>query len=264
MGRYTSNDNKSMQCNPNNGRYWSSRGYDDEDCSYNYEGSYFGLGSRLSNEQKELGYKYWKELVDCISINLSGKKLIFMEKVLGHPNHLRHPAGDDISFLFKNVLKEKASYKDLTVKFKSFKDFIENNLNFDLLRSQQEELESNIKSLKDRMSYKHFRDKTTESKISWLNKIERNNSFKFLKRILEEKNFISDDVKRNYIYFNNVYVSNSYIIFQIDPKSQGRVTGGMWDNNWSWMFACHSFDLKSAKPKVVHENFEDFFTCNLD
>ena len=31
MGKYTSNDNKSMQCNPNNERYWSSRGYNDNE-----------------------------------------------------------------------------------------------------------------------------------------------------------------------------------------------------------------------------------------
>lgn len=31
MGRYTVNDNRSMQCNPNNERYYLSRGCIDED-----------------------------------------------------------------------------------------------------------------------------------------------------------------------------------------------------------------------------------------
>ena len=248
MGRYTSDDNRSMQLNPENDRYWSSRGYDDDDCSYDCEGSYFGLGPRLSSKQKELGYKYLKELVDSISIDVSDKKLIFMANRWGQPNFSEHPAGSNVNALFENVLKEKVSHKDLTVNFKSFKDFLENNLNFEFLKEQQEELEKNINSLKDR------------NKISWFNQIKTHHSFKFLDRILEERCFISDDVKRNYIYFNNVYVSDSYMIFQVDPKNQGSMCGSIWDNNYRWIFTCYSSEM-GLRPDIVYENFEDIFTC---
>ena len=37
MGRYTSDDNRSMQLNDNNDRYYSSRGIDRDDLGYDFE-----------------------------------------------------------------------------------------------------------------------------------------------------------------------------------------------------------------------------------
>ena len=221
MGRYTSDDNRSMQLNPENERYWSSRGYDDDD----YDDEVISFNQEAWEKKREVEFQKSKDLIDSGSINIFGKKVIFMEKLHNHSN-LRHPAAKySISTLFEKVLKEEKSAKKfgfaeksqrgLTVNFSSFKQFIEKN-SYDL---------------------------------------------GYLKRILEEKHFVSDDVKRNYIYFNNVYVSKSYMIFQIDPRSQGRVIGGMWDNNWSWMFSHHSCHVKDVRPKVIYENFKDVFTC---
>lgn len=219
MGRYTSNDNRSMQLNPENERYWSSRGYDDDD----YDDEVISFNREAWEKKRVIEFQKSKDLIDSGSIDILGKKVIFMEHLHNHSN-LNHPAAKySISVLFEKVLKEgvkkfgfaEKSQNGLTVNFNSFKQFImKNSCDLD-----------------------------------------------YLKRILEEKHFVSDDVKRNYIYFNNVYVSKNYMIFQIDPRSQGRVIGGMWDNNWSWMFSHYSCRTRDVRPKVIYENFEDVFTC---
>ena len=52
MSRYTSDDNRSMQLNPENDRYWSSRGYHDDDDDDGYEESSFDL--EAFNKRREI------------------------------------------------------------------------------------------------------------------------------------------------------------------------------------------------------------------
>ena len=55
MGRYTDNDNRSMQCNPNNERYYSSRGCSDEDEDEDdYEFDLVDFNERKGRESIEL------------------------------------------------------------------------------------------------------------------------------------------------------------------------------------------------------------------
>ena len=74
MGKYTVNDNRSMQMNPNNERYWSSRsddydeleedGYDYDPCSYK------------ESLIKDLCIKE-REYLETIGFDICGKKLMF-------------------------------------------------------------------------------------------------------------------------------------------------------------------------------------------
>jgi len=250
MGRYSSNDNRSMQLNPNNERYWSSRGYDDD--SDDETRSFDRAALEL---EWALRYEKSKELIDSISIGMSGKRIIFMESKSGH-SYSQHPVGEyAVEFLFERVLKEKLDKKDLTVRFESFKRFVEDSLDFDSLRSDQEKLRARIELLKKDKRYRYYKDESIRDEILLLDRIKRNHSFVYLNSILEEKHYISDDVKRNYIYFRNFYVSDSYIIFGIDPRKQGRSMrdGAM---NYYWAYSPESCDLYPS-PSIVYEDFEE-------
>ena len=121
MGRYTSNDNRSMQCNPNNERYYSSRGFndddDDDDCSD------FNQDTWEKEQEKE--YKALKKTVDNIAINAFNKKIIFKHL------HGNHPIFPNTEMFFEKVLKEKDSLdivSPVTVKTESFKRFFIDHL----------------------------------------------------------------------------------------------------------------------------------------
>mgnify|MGYP003145116669 CR=1 FL=1 len=274
MGRYTSDDNRSMQLNPENERYWSSRGYDDDDY---YDDEVSSFNQEAWEKKREIEFQEHKEIIDSASINILGKKVIFIQESYTFYNSYHPAATCAKKYLFELVLKESESVKKfgftdkrqegLTVKFESFKSFLEKHLDYDLLAEEEKKLTERVKEIEESHAYKYWKwgseyDTLHKESIK-IGKIKRCLSLKLIKRILDEKYFVSNDVKRNYIYFNNVYISNSYMIFQIDPSSQwqGSVIGGMWDNNWSWMFSNHSCDTKNARPEVIYENFEDVFTC---
>ena len=74
MGRYTASDNRSMQMNPNNERYYRSRrdDYDEvEEDGYDYD-----LVSYRESLIKDLCVKE-REYLDVIGFDISGKRLIF-------------------------------------------------------------------------------------------------------------------------------------------------------------------------------------------
>jgi len=74
MGRYTVNDNRSMQMNPNNERYWSSRrdDYDElEEDEYDYD-----PWSYKESLIKDLCIKE-REYLETIGFDICGKRLMF-------------------------------------------------------------------------------------------------------------------------------------------------------------------------------------------
>ena len=74
MGRYTVNDNRSMQMNPNNERYWSSRrdDYDElEEDGYDYD-----PWSYKESLIKDLCIKE-REYLETIGFDICGKRLMF-------------------------------------------------------------------------------------------------------------------------------------------------------------------------------------------
>lgn len=117
MGRYTANDNKSMQCNPNNERYWSSRGYEDDD----YEDDV--LESAYSHEETLLRMK---EKLDDVCVDLFNRKATFRNLDV---SSYQHPVIISKQMLFNEVLKEdyseravvcsRESAESLLSKFKS-------------------------------------------------------------------------------------------------------------------------------------------------
>ena len=124
MVRYTSDDNRSTQLNPENDRYWSSRGYynDDDDDD---ESSSFNL--KEWENKKEVVYKVLKEKVHNISMSTYNKKIIFK-----HLHHRGHPI-QSIDWFFENILKEKDSLNvvsGITVKTKSFKRTLKQKIIF--------------------------------------------------------------------------------------------------------------------------------------
>ena len=77
MGRYTASDNRSMQMNPNNDRYWSSRrdDYDDvEEDGYDYD-----LISYRESFIEDLCIKE-REYLETIGFDICGKRLMFKSK----------------------------------------------------------------------------------------------------------------------------------------------------------------------------------------
>ena len=121
MGRYTSDDNRSMQLNPENDRYWSSRGYYDDNDD---ESSSFNLDEWKKEKEKE--YEELKKTVDNIAINTFNKKVIVKREC-----DSRHPVFDNTEMFFEKVLKEKDSLNivlGVTVKTESFKRFFIENL----------------------------------------------------------------------------------------------------------------------------------------
>ena len=264
MGRYTSDDNRSMQLNPENDRYWSSRGYDDDDC----DDEVSSFDQEAWDKKRELEFQESKEIIDSASISILGKKVVFIQNGYSHWNSYHPAAKYADEYLFELVLKERESVKKfgfadtrqrgLTVKFESFKDFLGKHLEHDMLEEKEKRLIERVKEIEESHVYKYYswssEYKSLRNESIKLGKIKRCLSLKLIKRILDEEYFVSNDVKRNYIYFNDVHVSDSYMIFQMDPREQGSVIGGMWDNNWSWMFSHHSCDTaRITRPEVIYE-----------
>jgi hypothetical protein len=257
-----------MQLNPENDRYWSSRGYDDDDC----DDEVSSFNQKSWEEKTELENQERKDFIDSISINILDKKVIFLHVPL-HGNAFFNPAAAHDKYLFESVLKERVSVKKfgsadarqrgLTVKFKSFKDFLGKHLDYDVLEEQEKRLTERVKEIEESHVYKccswAAEYDTLKKEFIKLNKIKQCLSLKLIKRILDEEHFISNAVKRNYIYFNDVYISDSYMIFKINPKDQGSMIGSIWDNNYRWLFAVGSAEIYG--PEVLYNNFEDVFTC---
>ena len=64
-----------------------------------------------------------------------------------------------------------------------------------------------------------------------------------------------------YLYFEDVYVSDSYMFFRFDMMLQGSYISH-FDYGRRWHFSSRSFDsLVERAPEVLYENFEDVFTC---
>ena len=267
MGRYTSNDNRSMQCNPNNERYYSSRGFnndDDDDSS----SSFSSFNQDIWEKERQLYHQENKDIIDSTAFNILGKKVIFMP--VG--NSYGHLAGKyDIRKLFELVLKEKAScfylkdkrQRGLNVRFKSFKDFLEKHLDYDMLEEAEKSLEKRKKEI---VSSRHYRQESyggaLHKELSNIYKKMQSLSFKHIKQVFDDDHYINIDVKRNYIYFTNIFVSDSYMIFQIDRKSQGCIRFDLHDMKYYWRFTSNSYEsLIKMRPDIVYENFEDVFTC---
>ena len=223
MGRYTSNDNKSMQCNSNNERYWSSRGYNDDDDDDDNESISFSLEEREKRKEKE--YKELKKTIDDIAINAFNKKVIIKREC-----DSRHPVFYNTKMFFEKVLKEKDSFNivpGVTVKTESFKRFFMNY-------GDKEKLNKNL-------SYC---------------------SFNFIRDLFKEGlSCLSKDVQENYVYFSRVAFSDSYVIFEIDTVNQGFTRYNMWDSSYSWSWACGSKGLRKKNPEVIYESFSDIFVC---
>ena len=63
-----------------------------------------------------------------------------------------------------------------------------------------------------------------------------------------------------YVYFQDVYISESYIVFFVDMYEQGYWRSGGIGEGRSWSFLSTSYDsLVDSVPDVVYENFEDVF-----
>lgn len=270
MGRYTSDDNRSMQLNPENDRYWSSRGYDDDDC----DDEVSSFDPNALEKKFQIKYQEDKELIDSASISILGKKVVFVQQSSRTFHNSYHPAASYADkYLFDLVLKERESVKKfgfadtrqkgLTVKFESFKDFLEKHLDYDVLEEKVKRLTERAKEIEESHVYNNCswssEYKTLRKEFIKLGETKQCLSLKLIKRILDEEYFVSNDVKRNYIYFNDVYISDSYMIFLVDPKDQGSMVGSIWDNNYRWIFAVGSGEIYG--PEVIYENFEDVFTC---
>lgn len=114
MGRYTVNDNKSMQCNPNNERYWSSRGYSDDDDDEDYlSGSSFSYSDYLCK---------LKERLDLACVDIFGKRAVFRNK---NVNDYQHPVILNKQMLFNEVLQENYSKVVVSLSGKDAVDFID-------------------------------------------------------------------------------------------------------------------------------------------
>tara|TARA_B000000557_G_scaffold261604_1_gene260890 strand:- start:2631 stop:3287 length:657 start_codon:yes stop_codon:yes gene_type:complete len=125
MGKYTSNDNKSMQCNPNNERYWSSRGYDDDYYDDEHSSNY-----DIVSESKIIDAKR-KDVIDEISFSYSGKKIIFKEsgRIIAHDRKIFDPIVENFDYLSENILKEKLIFKkDLNITRSNLRRFLLNNV----------------------------------------------------------------------------------------------------------------------------------------
>ena len=259
MGRYTSDDNRSMQCNPNNERYYSSRGYcDDDDDGYeisSFDRSAFEKKEEIKNQER-------KEALDAASIDIFRKKVVFCNSD-DYQSFLIWKS----EYLFRDVLKEKESlkefrfedYKGLTTNFKSFKAFLENYLDYDSLKEEQIKLEEDIELLEE--NYRFYKDSKSFAEIMKLKQTKKMHSFNFLESILKTDKFINDSIKSKYIFFDSVCISDNYMIFKISRSNsmQGSYVGGY---PVRWFFAVRSYDpCRSREPEVLYENFEDVFTC---
>ena len=210
--RYTSDDNRSMQLNPENDRYWSSRGYQDDDDD-GYEESSFDL--EAFNKRREIENIDLKKRFDNLCLNFHGKKVFFRQV-----HDRSSPMYKNAKKFFKDVLKENDSveryssaegYKGLTVDFKSFKDF--------------------------------FVDSIESAAV---------------------ENIIDLGIKHDllFLYFQDVYFSESYIVFWVDIYKQGYWQSSGLGMGSRWSFAHNSYEsLRKVKPEVLYENFEDVYTC---
>ncbi len=222
MGRYTSDDNRSMQLNPENDRYWSSRGYYDDDDDD--ESSSFNLKEWEKEKEKE--YEELKKTVDNIAINAFNKKVIVKRE-----RDFWHPVFDNTEMFFEKVLKEKDSLNivlGVTVKTESFKRFFIENL-----ASKKSNNNSRYCSF-------DFVEDLFKGGLGNLSK----------------------DVQRNYVYFSRVIFSDSYAVFEIDTSNQGFTRYNCWNSSYSWAWACGSRSLRKSRPEVVYENFKNIFSCN--
>ena len=223
MSRYTSDDNRSMQLNPENDRYWSSRGYCDDDYDDDYESNIFNLKDWKKKKEEE--YKALKEKIHDMSIHAFNKKIIFKKL-----NHAGHPI-QSIEWFFENILKEKDSLNivsGVTVKTKSFKRFF-----IEILDSKKLDNDSEYCS------------------------------FNFVKDLFKGGlGNLSKDVQENYVYFSRVTFSDSYVIFEIDTADQGFTRYNIWNSSYSWAWSCSSCGLRVQRPKVVYENFKNIFKRN--
>ena len=127
MGKYTSNDNKSMQCNPNNERYWLSRGYDnddydDDDSSYRYD---------IESEYREIDDKRKQVIDEVLSFSYEGKKVLFKQlgRIVNYDRKIFDPVVENFEYLSENILKEKLILKkDFNIKRTNLRSFLLNNV----------------------------------------------------------------------------------------------------------------------------------------
>ena len=210
MRSYTANDNRSMQMNPNNERYYSSRGYsEDDDDDYEDDYEFVRSSWKMTKDRAAPLIKNW---VDDNCISLFGKKVLFKR-----PEDMYMSVLSDWDIFFRDVSREgdnlevfkdlSKEEKGLTVSYSSFKEFFKGS--------------------------EHVKD------------------------ILEA----ADRFDMKYLYFEDVYVSNSYMFFRFDMMSQGSYVSH-FDYTRRWHFASNSYDsLADSSPEVLYENFEDVFTC---
>ena len=120
MGRYTANDNRSMQCNPNNERYYSSRGYDDDD---NDDDSFFNYDHDKWVKEK---YAKHEEAINEMSFSYLDKKILFKDASRAVFNF--EPIVKNFECLSENILKEKLIFKKVfNIKRSDLRSFLLNN-----------------------------------------------------------------------------------------------------------------------------------------
>lgn len=205
MGRYTDNDNRSMQCNPNNERYYLSRGYSDEDDEDDgYEFDLVSFNERKSRESIELECR-----VDDSCFELFGKKVL-----------VRHEGDRSFSMrsMCEYMLREGGiveSSMGVTVRFDSFREF--------------------------------FGDSFEDLRVREVIEVGSKNDLL-------------------YVYFQDVYISESYIVFFVDMYEQGYWRSGGIGEGRSWSFLSKTYDglVGISSPGELYENFEDVFERRIE
>jgi hypothetical protein len=68
-----------------------------------------------------------------------------------------------------------------------------------------------------------------------------------------------------YVYFQDVYISERYIVFFVDMHEQGYWRSGGIGEGRSWSFLSKAYDgLVDSVPGVLYENFEGVFERSIE
>lgn len=120
MGKYTSNDNRSMQLNPNNERYWSVRDFDDD-----FDDDYYLSDYDHESWVKERDINR-KSSIDELSFEYSGKKVLFKDTAF---QDSLDPVVSNFDYLSENIIKENLLLtKEFNIKRSDLRSFLLKNV----------------------------------------------------------------------------------------------------------------------------------------
>ncbi len=116
MSKYTRDDNRSMQLNPNNDRYWSSRYSLSDDYEEEEEGTY---DYELTIEEENAKNKI---LINELSFKYAGKNILFKDNSIIEPHN-------PISKNLKNIVQETLTLKkEFNIKRSELRRFLLENV----------------------------------------------------------------------------------------------------------------------------------------